>query len=97
MKQEYVVIVYHIGNVLPTYEIQGTEFLGEPKQSTWVDPVAASRLPEGVTPCVHEGPTVEELKREGLVGLYIPLKDLNNTVEKRYFEHKARMSRYGRS
>jgi hypothetical protein len=86
------VTVYHVGNVLPTFEIQGSEFLGEPRQSTWVDPVAASRLPEGVEPYVHEGPTVEELKREGLVGLYIPLKDLTTDVEKRYFEHKARIA-----
>jgi hypothetical protein len=92
-EMRYVVTVYHIGNVHPTYEIQGSEFLGEPMQSTWIDPVAESRKPEGTPPVVHEGPTVEEMKREGLVGLYIPLKDLNNAVEKRYFEHKARMSR----
>lgn len=88
-------MVYHVGNVHSTYETKPPEFLGEPKQTTWVDPVAASRLPEGVTPYVHEGPTLEELRREGMVGLYIPLKDLNGDILKRYGEHKARMARNG--
>lgn len=44
------------------------EFVGEPFQSTWIDPLGKSDY-------VHEGYSVEELKRDGKVGVYRRLSD----------------------
>lgn len=58
--------VIWLRNDLPPIELKLNEFVDKPHQSIFIDPVANTGF-------IHEGPTVEELEREGYVGVYIPL------------------------
>ncbi len=55
--------VLWIRNEKPPVKLQENEFIGEPRQSTFIDPLGKSGY-------MHVGETVEELKEKGFVGIY---------------------------
>ena len=57
---------YWIRNEKSSVNLKQYEFTGEPHQSTYIDG-------NGI---LHEGYTVEELKREGCVGIYVSVENI---------------------
>lgn len=53
-------------NEKPPVKLAEHEFVGPPRQSTFIDPLSKSGYE-------HKGIPVDELEREGYVGVYIPL------------------------
>lgn len=55
--------------------VNGTEFIGPLKQSTFIDPIDNTGF-------VHKGQTVEEMIKEGKVGIYKSFENWRNNERK---------------
>lgn len=57
-------------NERPPVQLANYEFVGPPRQDTFIDPLGKSGY-------LHKGIPVEDLERDGYVGVYIKLVDVH--------------------